>query len=41
MTPLRSIRVATDLWESVQAKAKKEGTTATAVIVQALRRYIK
>jgi hypothetical protein len=41
MTPLRSIRVATDLWQSVQAKAKEEGTTVSAVIVEALREYIK
>ena len=41
MTPLRSIRVATDLWQSVQAKAKEEGTTVSAVITKALREYIK
>lgn len=40
MTPLRSIRIATDLWQSVQAKAKEEGTTASAVINNALRYYI-
>jgi hypothetical protein len=41
MTPLRSIRVATDLWQLVQAKAKEEGTTVSAVIHKALREYIK
>jgi hypothetical protein len=41
MTPLRSIRIATDLWQSAQAKAKEEGTTVSAVIIEALRSYIK
>jgi hypothetical protein len=41
MTPLRSIRIATDLWQQVQAKAKDEGTTVSAVIVQALHSYIQ
>lgn len=41
MTPLRSIRIATDLWQQAQAKAKEKGTTVSAVIVQALREYIK
>ena len=40
MTPLRSIRIATDLWQQAQAKAKEEGTTVSAVIVEALRSYI-
>ena len=41
MTPLRSIRVDSDLWQLVQAKAKEQGTTATAINIQALREYIK
>jgi len=41
MTPLRSIRVDSDLWQLVQAKAKEQGTNASAIIVQALREYIK
>jgi uncharacterized protein GlcG (DUF336 family) len=41
MTPLRSIRVATDIWQAAQAKAKEQGTTVSAVIVEALRSYIK
>jgi hypothetical protein len=40
MTPLRSIRISTYIWQQVQAKAKKEGTTASAVINNALRYYI-
>jgi len=41
MTPLRSIRISTELWQSVKEKATNEGTTATAIIIQALREYIK
>jgi len=41
MTPLRSIRIDADLWQSVKEKARNEGTTATAIIIQALREYIK
>ena len=41
MTPLRSIRIDADLWQLALAKAKQEGTTATAIIIQALREYIK
>lgn len=41
MTPLRSIRIATDLWQMAQAKAKEQGTTVSAVIVQALHSYIQ
>jgi len=41
MTPLRSIRIDSELWQSALKKARNEGTTATAVIIQALREYIK
>jgi hypothetical protein len=41
MTPLRSIRVATELWELAKVKAKKENTTVSHIIVTALREYIK
>jgi len=41
MTPLRSIRVDADLWEKALEKAHNEGTTATAVIINALRDYLK
>jgi hypothetical protein len=41
MTPHRSIRVDADLWQLALEKAKQEGTTATAIIIQALRDYIK
>jgi len=39
--PLRSIRVDADLWQLALEKARNEGTTATAIIIQALREYIK
>lgn len=41
MTPLRSIRIATDIWQQAQAKAKEQGTTVSAVVVEALRSFIK
>jgi predicted DNA-binding ribbon-helix-helix protein len=41
MTPLRSIRIDAELWQSVKEKARNEGTTATAIIINALREYIK
>jgi hypothetical protein len=37
----RSLRIPTDLWEAAVAKARAEGTTVTAVVVAALRRYVK
>jgi hypothetical protein len=40
MTPLRSIRVDADLWQLALEKARNEGTTATAIIIQALREYV-
>jgi hypothetical protein len=41
MTPLRSIRIANELWHAAQAKAKDNGTTVSAVIANALRAYVK
>ena len=40
MTPLRSIRVATDIWQAAQAKAKEQGTSVSAVVNNALRDYV-
>ena len=40
MTPLRSIRVDAELWQLALEKARNEGTTATAIIVNALRDYV-
>lgn len=38
-TPVRNVRVAEDLWRDAQRKAADEGTTVSAVVVEALRRY--
>jgi hypothetical protein len=39
-TPLRTIRVSDDLWKAVQAKAKDEGETVTAVILKQLEEWL-
>ena len=36
----RSLRIPTDLWTAAVDKARTEGTTVTAVVVAALRRYV-
>ena len=41
MTPLRSIRIDTDLWQLALQKARNEGTTVTRVVINALRDYVK
>lgn len=40
-TPLRNVRVPEDIWQAAKARAKTEGTTVTAVVVAALRKYAK
>lgn len=40
-TPQRTIRVDTALWQAAMTKAAAEGTTVTAVIVAALKRYVR
>lgn len=40
-TPLRNIRVPDDVWQAAKARAESEGTSVSAVIVAALRRYAK
>jgi len=37
----RSLRIPDDVWTAAVAKAREEGTTVTAVVVAALRRYLK
>jgi predicted HicB family RNase H-like nuclease len=37
----RSLRIPEDVWRAAVAKAKDEGTTVTAVVVAALRKYLK
>lgn len=39
-TKLRSVRVEEGLWRLARAKARTEGTTVTAVIIRALKRYV-
>lgn len=38
-TPLRTIRVADEIWEAAQERAKAEGRTVSDVIRAALKRY--
>jgi len=38
--PVRAIRVPEPLWQAAKAKAEDEGTTVTAVLLAALRRYV-
>ena len=40
-TPLRNIRVADDLWHRAKAIAEGRGESLTAVLVDALERYVK
>lgn len=37
----RSLRIPPDLWDAAVEKARAEGTTVTAVVVAALRRYVR
>ena len=39
-TPLRAVRVDDALWEAAQAKAAEKGDNLSAVIRDALRKYI-
>lgn len=39
-TPLRSIRIPEETWEAAKAKALREETTVSAVILAGLRSYI-
>jgi hypothetical protein len=38
-TPIRTVRVPTKLWTKAKAKAKKDNTTVSEVIVKALEAY--
>jgi hypothetical protein len=40
-TPIRSIRIACDVWHKALSKARKQGTTVSAVINAALLEYNK
>jgi len=36
----RSLRIPDDVWTAAIDKARAEGTTVTAIVVEALRRYL-
>jgi hypothetical protein len=40
-TPIRCVRVSQELWSAVIAKATDEEKTASQIIVEALKQYIK
>ena len=40
-TPLRAVRVPDELWNAAVAKAQAEDTTVTAVVLDALRAFIR
>jgi predicted HicB family RNase H-like nuclease len=40
-TPIRSIRIATDLWQKATQKATDEGKSVSSVVVQMLEAYVK
>jgi hypothetical protein len=40
-TPTRTIRVSTELWNEVKAKAAIDKRTVTDVIIEALKEYVK
>lgn len=40
-TPPKAVRVPDDVWKAALDKARAEGTTVTAVVVAALRRYVR
>lgn len=40
-TPGRSIRIPMDLWEALRARADERGETVTAVVLRALRAYLR
>ena len=40
-TPLRSLRVPDDLWHAAVTRAEEQHTTVTAVLLDALRAFVK
>jgi hypothetical protein len=40
-TPLRAVRVPDELWAAALAQAAAEGTTVTAVVLEALRAFTR
>ncbi len=41
VTKHRTMRIPDDVWLAAVAKARDEGTTVTAVVVAALRKYLR
>lgn len=39
-TPLRNVRVGDALWLAAGRRARRDGTTLTAIVVDALQRYV-
>lgn len=39
-TPIRTVRIAEDLWQAAHAKAAREGTDLSAIMRQALMDYV-
>jgi len=40
-TPPRTVRIPDPIWNAAKARAEREGTTVTAIILRALTRYAK
>ena len=40
-TTPRAVRVPDELWQAALDKARREGTTVTAVVLAALQRYVR
>lgn len=40
-TPLRAVRVESELWEKARTKAAKQGDNLSGIIRQALREYLE
>ena len=38
-TPLHALRIPTDVWRAAVLNAKADGTTVTAVVIAALKRF--
>ena len=39
-TPTRTVRIEDALWERAKAKAKREGTNVSAIVLEAVQRYV-
>lgn len=39
-TPVRNVRIGDEIWEQVERAAHEDGTTATAIVKEALLEYV-